>query len=78
MNRILLLILIAGITFLIVLLISRIDLMKDIWLWLVGLAGPIVKIVDAVFTKVKSFFVNEYKELTPKKSSDSQENINEQ
>jgi hypothetical protein len=78
MNRILLLILIAGITFLVILSISRADMLKDIWLWLVGLAGPIVKIVDAVFTKVKSFFVNEYKELTPKKTSDSQENINEQ
>ena len=78
MNRILLLILIAGITFLVILSISRADMLKDIWLWLVGLAGPIVKIVDAVFTKAKSFFVNEYKELTPKKTSDSQENINEQ
>jgi hypothetical protein len=43
MNRILLLILIAGLTFLVVLFALRPDLLDTVWLWLVGLSGAIVK-----------------------------------
>ncbi len=43
MNRILLLILIAGLTFLVVLFALRPDLLDTVWLWIVGLSGAIVK-----------------------------------
>ena len=55
MGRILLLILIAGGVFLVILLVSRADLWKDFWLWIVGLAGPIVKIADLLYQKVKQW-----------------------
>jgi hypothetical protein len=56
MNRILLLIAIAGLTFVVILFAARPDLLKDFWLWAVGLAGPIVKIVDVVIEKLKAAF----------------------
>ncbi len=43
MNRVLLLILIAGLTFLVVLFAMRPDLLDSVWLWLVGLSGAIIK-----------------------------------
>lgn len=43
MNRILLLILVAGATFLLVLFAVKPELIDGIWLWLVGFAGVIVK-----------------------------------
>lgn len=42
-NRILFLLLVAGITFLVVLLLARPDLLENVWMWLVGLSGSIVK-----------------------------------
>ncbi len=54
MNRILLLILIGGITFLIILFVSRPELLTDFWLWAIGLAGPIIKVFDAIIQKLKS------------------------
>ena len=56
MNRLLLLILVAGITFLVIFLLARPEVWKDVWLWLIGLAGPIVKIGDMIFKKIKSLF----------------------
>ena len=44
MNRFLLLILIAGAAFLLILFAVRPDLISNIWLWFVGLAGVIVKL----------------------------------
>ncbi len=44
MNRFLLLVLIAGATFLLILFAVRPDLISNIWLWFVGLAGVIVKL----------------------------------
>lgn len=55
MSRILLLIIIAGGLFLIILFVSRPDLWEDFWLWVVGLAGPIVKIADIFYQKVKQW-----------------------
>ena len=43
MNRILLLIIVAGITFLIVLFAVKPELIESIWLWLIGFAGVIVR-----------------------------------
>lgn len=56
MNRALLLILIAGFTFLVILFFSRVDLAKNFWLWVVGLAGPVYKSIDVLLTKLKSVF----------------------
>jgi hypothetical protein len=56
MNRILLLIFVAGITFLVILTASRPDLFKEFWLWIVGLAGPAYKILQATFQKIKNTF----------------------
>ncbi len=44
MNRFLILVLIAGATFLLILFAVRPDLISNIWLWFVGLAGVIVKL----------------------------------
>jgi len=43
MNRFLLLVLIAGATFLIILFAIKPELIENIWLWLIGLSGVIVK-----------------------------------
>jgi hypothetical protein len=56
MNRILLLILIGGITFLIILFKSRPDLLNDFWLWAVGLAAPLIRITDLIIQKLKAAF----------------------
>ncbi len=56
MKRILLLILIAIITFLLVALFQNIDLLKNIWLWLIGLAGVIIRAGKGIFEYVKSLF----------------------
>ncbi len=63
MNRVLFLILLGGATFLIVLYVSRPDLIKDFWLWGVGLAGPLVKAAHSFILKMKeSFFPSPSKE----------------
>jgi len=69
MNRILILIAVAGLTFLVILFISRPDLLKDFWLWAVGLAGPIVKVIDVVIGKVKRVFTPETPEQTDKETA---------
>ncbi len=43
MNRFLLLILIAGATFLLILFAVRPDLISNLWLWFIGLSGVVVK-----------------------------------
>ncbi len=43
MKRVLLLIVVAGITFLIIMLVSKPDMLDEIWIWLVGLSGLIIK-----------------------------------
>lgn len=56
MNRLLLLLAIAAITFAIILFAARPDLVKEFWLWAVGLAGPIVKAGSAIVKKIKALF----------------------
>jgi hypothetical protein len=56
MNRVLLLILVAGATFLIVLFAVKPELIGDIWLWVVGLAGVIVKAFQALVNYFKKLF----------------------
>lgn len=48
MNRILLLILIAGLTFLVVLFLARPDLLENVWMWLIGFAGLIAKFFQTI------------------------------
>ena len=73
MNRLLLLVLIGACTFLVVLFLRRPDILKEVWLWLVGLAGPIVHAGDFLIKRVKGIF-------TPKPETDEKQlrkNINE-
>jgi hypothetical protein len=63
MKRIYTLIIIAVITFLIVLFVMRPDLLSNIWLWILGLIGPIIKGGDALFKSgakgIKNLFSDE-------------------
>lgn len=56
MRHILILIVVALTTITIVLLIYRPDLIEDVWLWLVGLAGPIIGIVGRISKSISNFF----------------------
>ena len=56
MNRVLLLILVAGATFLIILFAVKPELIGDIWLWLVGLSGVIIKAFQSLIAYVKKMF----------------------
>jgi Family of unknown function (DUF5675) len=58
MNRFLLLLLIAGIVFLVVFFAARPDMVENIWLWLVGLSGAIVKIFQSLIEYFKKKFVD--------------------
>ncbi|MCU4177094.1 DUF5675 family protein [Carboxylicivirga sp. N1Y90] len=58
MQRFLLLIVIAGIVFLLVLFVNRPDLIENIWIWLVGLAGSIVKSFQLIIDFFKDRFGN--------------------
>jgi hypothetical protein len=69
MNRLLLLVLVAGATFLIVLFAVKPELIENIWLWLVGLSGLIVK----AFQSLLDFFQEKFsssKEDSEKKESE--------
>lgn len=56
MNRFLLLVLVAGATFLIVLFALKPELIDNIWLWLVGLSGVIVKSFQSMIDFFKDKF----------------------
>ncbi|WP_424961227.1 hypothetical protein [Ekhidna sp.] len=56
MRHALILILVALITISVVLVIYRPDLLEDVWLWLVGLIGPIVGFVKAIAKSISNFF----------------------
>ncbi len=68
MNRILLLILIAGLTFLIVLFAVKPELLESVWLWLIGLSGAIVKAFQLLIEFFKDKFSGD-KETSEKKDS---------
>ncbi|MEZ5195997.1 MAG: DUF5675 family protein [Bacteroidales bacterium] len=55
-NRILLLLLVAGLVFLLILFVSKPELLDTIWLWLVGLAGAIVKSFQSLIEYFKKKF----------------------
>lgn len=56
MNRFLLLVLIAGLTYLVILFVARPDLWDKFMLWFVGLAGVIVRLVSVVIKRLKQLF----------------------
>ena len=56
MRHALILILVALITISVILVIYRPDLLEDVWLWLVGLIGPIVGFVKAIIKSISNFF----------------------
>jgi len=58
MNRILLLILVAGATFLIVLFAVKPELIGNIWLWFIGLSGVLVKAFQSLFDYFKNLLSN--------------------
>ncbi len=70
MNRILLLILIAGLTFLIVLFAVKPELIESIWLWVIGLSGTIVK----AFQLLIDFFKKKFSEEKETPESQNPEN----
>lgn len=78
MNRLLFLVLIALLTFVIIYAIMRPDVFKDFWLWIVGLAGPIIKFLNAGWSKAKQLFQRIVQQLTPDKSSGNEQVVNEQ
>ena len=56
MRHALILVLVALITISVILVIYRPDLLEDVWLWLVGLIGPIIGFVKAVIKSISNFF----------------------
>jgi len=56
MNRILLLLLIAGATYLLVVLAVKPELIGNMWLWFVGLSGLIVKVFQLLTDFIKKLF----------------------
>jgi hypothetical protein len=71
MKRIILLIFIALITAVVILMVKRPDLISHFWLWLVGLAGPVIAFFKRIIYEIenmKLFKPNDKKE-TPKQNS---------
>jgi len=56
MRHTLILVLVAIVTITIILLIYRPDLLEGVWLWLVGLIGPIIGFLKAITKSVSKFF----------------------
>jgi len=72
MNRFLLLVLIAGATFLIILFAVKPELIENIWLWIIGLSGAIVKAFQMLIEFFKEKFSSD-KETTEKKEPEVSE-----
>lgn len=58
MKRIFNLLLIAIATYLIIYFIHKPEVIKNIWLWIIGLAGPIAQIGINIFHFLKKQFIN--------------------
>lgn len=58
-NRLLFLLLVAGLTFLAVLFLARPDLLEDVWMWLIGLSGSIIKAGQSFVEFLKKTFGDE-------------------
>jgi len=53
MNRFMALLLIGLLTFVAVLWVKRPEVLSGIWLWVVGLAGPVIALAKRLFEEVK-------------------------
>ena len=71
MNRILLLILIAGLTFLVVLFLARPDLLENVWMWLIGFAGLIAKFFQTIVDFFKKLVTGDKDDEKGKDEKDS-------
>lgn len=58
MNRKLVLLLIGLATFCIVLFVKRPELIQKFWLWVVGLSGFIIKILQVIYDAFQRWFEN--------------------
>lgn len=56
MKHLLILVLVTLVTLTIVFIVYRPDLLEDIWLWLIGLVGPIVGLGKAIIQKITNLF----------------------
>ena len=72
MNRFLLLVLIAGATFLIILFAVKPELIENIWLWIIGLSGAIIKAFQTLIEFFKEKFSSD-KEVAEKKEPEANE-----
>jgi hypothetical protein len=66
--RIMSLIFIAIITFLIVLMVKRPELLKDFWLWLVGLSGLVLHAFQVIWKDAKELFSKAFETTTKKEN----------
>ena len=62
------LIFIAIITFLIMLAVKRPELLKDFWLWLVGLSGLILHAFQVIWNDAKALFSKAFESTIKKKN----------
>lgn len=61
MNRLLLLLLVAVITMGVVFFIKKPEVINDIWLWLLGFAGPLIRVFQELWDRVKKAFAKNEK-----------------
>lgn len=64
MKRALLLIIIAGATFLAILFVRKPQLVNEIWIWLVGLGALVVKSIQTIVEYLKDLFSSDQKPAT--------------
>jgi hypothetical protein len=55
MKHFVILLIVAVITITIVLLVYRPDLLEDVWLWIIGLIGPIIGLVRTGIQSLSKF-----------------------
>jgi hypothetical protein len=65
--RIVSLIFIAIITFVIVLVVKRPELFKNFWLWLIGLSGLVLHVLQVIWNYVKEVFSKAFESEIKKK-----------
>jgi hypothetical protein len=65
MIRFLLLLLIGAVTFGLVYLANHPDVFGDLWLYLIGLAGAIIKLFKVIWEKIKNLGKDLEKEISP-------------
>jgi|GEM_PF-2311989 len=56
MKRISILLFVAILTFIAVLYVKRPDLLSNVWIWLVGLAAPVIGLIKVVAENLKKWF----------------------